>query len=118
MSIPCPSGLPSMSTLQFLIVTPPRRTWIPSSFAPETETPSSIGSRYPSMEIPFSPPTPQTSRTATPLPPAPRARRPGPRPAAERGVAVPPDGDPVPAADDRGVADRAAVPPHDDPATD
>ena len=32
-----------MSTEQFLIMMFARRTWIPSSFAPETETPSSIG---------------------------------------------------------------------------
>ena len=38
MSIPWPYGLSSMSIVQSRIVTAARRTWMPSSVAPETET--------------------------------------------------------------------------------
>ena len=50
------------------------RTWMPSSFAPDTETPSSFVPLKPSTVIPFSPPTTETflivtSRARTTMPP-------------------------------------------------
>ena len=54
-----------MSTVQFLITIPDRRTWMPSSFAPETETPSSTVPWTLSTVIPFSPPTTVTFFTVT-----------------------------------------------------
>ena len=63
MSMPWPSRLPSMSTVQSRMTTPARRTWIPSSFAPCTVTPSITVPRTPSTVIPFSPPTTVTLRT-------------------------------------------------------
>src|SRR4051794_4604447 len=65
MSMPWPWLFPSMSTVQLRITTPARRTWMPSSFAPCTVTPSITVPRTPSTEIPFSPPTTVTLRICT-----------------------------------------------------
>ncbi len=74
MSMPWPILLPSMSMVQFLITMSAERTWMPSSFASCTVTPSRTVPSTFSTSIPFWPPSTVTLRMwtsscATTIPP-------------------------------------------------
>ncbi len=65
MSIPCANG-PAETTAQSLIITCPKRTWMPSSCAPTTRTLSIFTRRALSTSIPFTPPSTVRFRISTP----------------------------------------------------